>query len=198
MFHGGAEYAKFMLKEAIRRSCFFDVVFDETLYTDPDIEILLQEMGCRYKVFYVVSKMHLYGIYPFSDENVQPNLGSPSKKAYYRDPYMFGFIQGLFFRTSCYKCPYAYADRVGDFTLSDFWGLGKDARMELGKGVSAVFINTEKARDLFEAMKEEVAYEPREVQEAIVGNGQLQRLSFRHPQYDLYRISSIWFSESGG
>lgn len=76
------------------------------------------------------------------------------------------------------------AVRVGDFTLSDFWGLGKDARMELGKGVSAVFINTEKARVLFEVMKEEVAYEPREVQEAIVGNGQLQRPSSRHPQYD--------------
>ena len=57
--------------------------------------------------------------------------------------------------------PYAYAVRVGDFTLSDFWGLGKDARMELGKGVSAVFINTEKARVLFEVMKEEVAYESR-------------------------------------
>lgn len=117
----------------------------------------------------------------------QPYSGSPSKKAYYRDPYMFGFIQGLFFRASCYKCPYAYAVRVGDFTLSDFWGLGKDARMELGKGVSAVFINTEKARALFEVMKEEVAYEPREVQEAIVGNGQLQRPSSRHPQYDLFR-----------
>ena len=117
----------------------------------------------------------------------QPYSDSPSKKAYYRDPYMFGFIQGLFFRGSCYKCPYAYAVRVGDFTLSDFWGLGKDARMELGKGVSAVFINTEKARVLFEVMKEEVAYEPREVQEAIVGNGQLQRPSSRHPQYDLFR-----------
>lgn len=109
------------------------------------------------------------------------------KKPYCRDPYMFGFIQGLFFRASCYKCPYAYAVRVGDFTLSDFWGLGKDAKMELGKGVSAVLINTEKARSLFDVLKEKVTYQRREVQEAIVGNGQLQRPSSRHPQYEKFR-----------
>lgn len=122
----------------------------------------------------------------FFDKN-QPYSSKPFRRIYYKDPYMFGFIQGLFFRDSCYKCPYAYAVRVGDFTLSDFWGLGKDAKMELGKGVSAVLINTEKAKSLFEEMKDELVFERREVQEAISGNGQLQRPSSRHPKYDLFR-----------
>lgn len=106
---------------------------------------------------------------------------------YYKDPYMLGFIQGLFFRNNCYKCPYAYAVRVGDFTLSDFWGLGKDSSMDVGKGASAVLINTEKAKVIFEELKKDIRYEQREVQEAIMGNGQLQHPSRRHPKYGLFR-----------
>ena len=121
----------------------------------------------------------------FFDKN--QHSSKPFRQIYYKDPYMFGFIQGLFFRNSCYKCPYAYAVRVGDFTLSDFWGLGKDAGMNIGKGVSAVLINTEKAKSLFGEMKDEVEIKRREIQEAISGNGQLQRPSGRHPKYDLFR-----------
>ena len=106
---------------------------------------------------------------------------------YYKDPYMFGFIQGLFFRNNCYKCPYAYAVRVGDFTLSDFWGLGKDSSMEVGKGTSAVLINTEKAKAIFEELKKDILYEQREVQEAIMGNGQLQHPSRKHLRYEMFR-----------
>lgn len=117
----------------------------------------------------------------------QPYSGKNIAVKYYKDPYMFGFIQGLFFRNNCYKCPYAYAIRVGDFTLSDFWGLGKDSSMDVGKGASAVLINTEKAKAVFEELKKNIRYEQREVQEAIMGNGQLQHPSRRHPKYELFR-----------
>ena len=117
----------------------------------------------------------------------QPYSGKNIAVKYYKDPYMFGFIQGLFFRNNCYKCPYAYAIRVGDFTLSDFWGLGKDSSMDVGKGASAVLINTEKAKAVFEELKKDIRYEQREVQEAIMGNGQLQHPSRRHPKYGLFR-----------
>lgn len=60
MFHGGAEYAKFMLREAMKRAYSFDVVLNESLYTDPEIERVLQEWKKRHKVFYVVSKQELY------------------------------------------------------------------------------------------------------------------------------------------
>lgn len=117
----------------------------------------------------------------------QPYSGEKTGVDYMRDPYMFGFIQGLFFRPSCYKCAYAYAARVGDFTLSDYWGLGQDSRFELGKGVSSILVNTTKAQQLFDALKTTIDYEQRDVQESIVGNGQLQRPSARHPQYTYFR-----------
>lgn len=60
MFHGGAEYAKFMLREAMKRDYSFDVVLNESLYTDPEIERVLQEWEKRHKVFYVASKQELY------------------------------------------------------------------------------------------------------------------------------------------
>lgn len=117
----------------------------------------------------------------------QPYSNTSLKKMYYRDPYMFGFIQGLFFRASCYKCSYAYAVRVADLTLSDFWGLGKDSGMDVGKGVSSVLINTDKGEALFNELRDKIICKRRDVQEAIVGNGQLQRPSSRHLQYDLFR-----------
>ena len=117
----------------------------------------------------------------------QPYSREKTGVDYMRDPYMFGFIQGLFFRPSCYKCAYAYATRVGDFTLSDYWGLGQDSRFELGKGVSSIFVNTTKAQQLFDALKTTIDYEQRDVQESIVGNGQLQRPSARYPQYAYFR-----------
>ena len=100
---------------------------------------------------------------------------------------MFRCIQGHFFRPSCYKCSYAYASRISDFTLSDYWGLGKDSGFVLGRGVSSVLLNTEKALQLFEELKASVSYEQREVQESVVGNGQLQRPSMKHPQYYKFR-----------
>ena len=117
----------------------------------------------------------------------QPYSARLKQVKYTRDPYMFGFIQGLFFRPSCYKCSYAYASRISDFTLSDYWGLGKDSGFVLGRGVSSVLLNTEKALQLFEELKASVSYEQREVQESVVGNGQLQRPSMKHPQYYKFR-----------
>ena len=117
----------------------------------------------------------------------QPYSKGGKSVDYMHDPYMFGFIQGLFFRPSCYKCAYAYAARVSDFTLSDYWGLGQDSKFELGKGVSSILVNTMKAQQLFDVLKTTIDYEQRDVQESIVGNGQLQRPSARHPQYNYFR-----------
>lgn len=59
--------------------------------------------------------------------------------------------------------------------------------MDVEKGVSAILINTEKAKVIFEELKKDIRYEQREVQEAIMGNGQLQHPSRRHPKYGLFR-----------
>ena len=54
-------------------------------------------------------------------------------------------------RESCYSCPYTSKDRVGDLTISDYWGLENlDKSFEDTLGVSMILINTEKGRALFE------------------------------------------------
>lgn len=60
MFHGGAEYAKFILREAIGRRYSFDVVLDKSYYTDPEIEELLLEWGKEHRVIEVRGKRELF------------------------------------------------------------------------------------------------------------------------------------------
>lgn len=75
------------------------------------------------------------------------------------DPYYKAFSQGSIYRECCYSCKYANERRNGDFTLADYWGIEKqhpDFYDE--KGVSAVIINTEKGKYLFEKLKDKFNY----------------------------------------
>ncbi len=59
-------------------------------------------------------------------------------------------------RESCYSCPYTSKNRVGDLTISDYWGLEDlDKSFEDALGVSMILVNTDKGRALFEQSKGE-------------------------------------------
>lgn len=58
-FHGGADYAKYILRKAIDYGYSFDVVFYSFRYNDPDIDALLKNRD-KYKIFYVTNKKELY------------------------------------------------------------------------------------------------------------------------------------------
>lgn len=105
---------------------------------------------------------------------------TPRAIKYYKDPYMFGFLAPLTFRNSCYTCRYANISRCSDFTLGDFWGLGTDADFIIGKGVSEVLINTQKASITWNHILPSINYTQRDVVEAQMGNGQLQCPSRKH------------------
>ena len=107
-------------------------------------------------------------------------------KLYNKDYYMFGFLRCLIFRENCYSCPYAQNKRVGDLTLSDFWGLQGDAGFEIGKGVSAVLVNTAKGDDLFEKAKDTLIWKKREVSEATRWNDQLNHPSIKPKNYEKF------------
>lgn len=94
---------------------------------------------------------------------------------WYKDPYMRAFLGCLSFRSSCYLCPYAYSVRGSDITIADFWGLGQDAQINEGSGVSSVLINNDSGKLFFDKIKRlpDVKIVQRPVQEAISGNGQL-------------------------
>ena len=73
------------------------------------------------------------------------------------DPYMRAFVKNLCLRKSCYECKFNGIKRVSDLTLGDYWGVNtahpeavNTNRLDYNKGVSCVFVNTDKGRRLFE------------------------------------------------
>ena len=77
------------------------------------------------------------------------------------DPYCGMFFGNYTIRPSCHVCPYCTADRGSDFTLGDFWGIEK-VRPEAddGMGNSLVILHTEKAREIWAEVREELEWFP--------------------------------------
>ena len=69
--------------------------------------------------------------------------------------YTHAFHLGYFNRASCYTCDFSRSERVGDITLSDFWGAEKHCR-SLKKarkwGFNLVMCNTPQGRSLYETV----------------------------------------------
>lgn len=68
----------------------------------------------------------------------------------FNNPYMKGFIGGLYTRPSCYDCPAKSLKSGSDFTIGDYWGIQHlKPQIDDDKGVSAVLLNTNKARNIW-------------------------------------------------
>ena len=71
---------------------------------------------------------------------------------YMDDPYMALFVQDMTLRPSCYKCAMRGGRSGSDVTLSDLWSVHVSApEMSDDRGVSGVYVYTEKGRQLMEA-----------------------------------------------
>ncbi len=71
-------------------------------------------------------------------------------KEEYRKTSNYLYFSGFSMRESCSVCHYTNVNRVGDITVGDQWGIKKDSVYEDGKGLSLVFVNSEKGRLLFD------------------------------------------------
>lgn len=72
------------------------------------------------------------------------------------DKYGKHFVDGDCYRLSCYKCPFACMERVGDMTIGDFWAVNKyNQELFSNKGVSSIGINTSRGKELLELMDAE-------------------------------------------
>jgi coenzyme F420-reducing hydrogenase beta subunit len=108
----------------------------------------------------------------------------------YQDLYTIAFFKNLIFRESCYNCDYAQELRIGDLTLGDFWGLGKETPFcgDVKDGVSLVLINTEKGKKLFHYLfaEKELFAEKRSMQEAKKGNPNLEKATVKNQYYEKF------------
>ena len=76
-----------------------------------------------------------------------------------KDIWMLTFNKNIMLRKSCYTCPYKTKARISDVTLADLWGIGRVApELDDDKGTSLMLIQSEKARSIFEKLKQEAIY----------------------------------------
>lgn len=82
------------------------------------------------------------------------------------------FTSNYSLRSSCHQCKYTSLNRQGDITMSDFWGYTPNSLKMLTyrKGVSALLVNTEKGKKLFEQIKMDYVYEKVNCDMVVDGN----------------------------
>lgn len=72
----------------------------------------------------------------------------------YKQSFINLYIRSLAKRNSCSSCKFASTKRPGDISIGDFWGIDyADKSFNDGKGVSLVTLNTEKASELLDNIK---------------------------------------------
>lgn len=97
------------------------------------------------------------------------------RKEYIDDPYMALFVQDMTLRPSCHACPSSEGKSGSDITLSDLWSVDKVApAMNDDRGVSGVYINTEKGRDSFIGCEADCM--PVDIFESRKNNGGFERV----------------------
>lgn len=101
------------------------------------------------------------------------------KKSYadYCSKYLSSFLKGVLFRNSCYSCPYANLNRCGDITIGDFWGIQRFSKIDSKNGVSAVLLNSTKAKKIFDEIKDGVIYEIHPISHVTENNPNLLKPS---------------------
>lgn len=92
--------------------------------------------------------------------------------------YMKLFLSDIALRESCYNCNSKLGNKYSDITLGDFWGVRNYyPEMYNEKGVSAVIINTEKGKKIFNIIKDNLEYRECKMEEIIEGNPSLRKSS---------------------
>ena len=112
------------------------------------------------------------------------------------DPYYASFLRGETYRESCYTCPFANTQRIGDITLGDFWGVESFyPEIDRTKGVSCVIVNSCKGQAFFDSVKEQLNTRRTNIESILFQNDNLkfptQRSSMRNFLYDDIDASQI-------
>ena len=86
-----------------------------------------------------------------------------------RNPYMKGFIEGLYMRPSCHQCP-SKPSRA-DIILGDYWGVEHyHHELDDDRGTSLVILNTKKGKQHFDTVVKDLKIEDSDMENAIAHN----------------------------
>ena len=88
--------------------------------------------------------------------------------------YMKLFLSDIALRESCYNCNFKLGNKYSDITLGDFWGIKNHySEMYNKEGVSAIIINTELGKEVFNDIKDSLEYKECELDKIVSGNPSL-------------------------
>lgn len=93
------------------------------------------------------------------------------------DTYQIAYHRMISYRENCFHCHYARPERVGDFTLCDYSGLGKVQPFEYNRiNCSCILVNTVTGKSFIETLIREkiISAFERPIEEPIKGNRQLR------------------------
>lgn len=94
------------------------------------------------------------------------------------------YFKGLSIRESCAKCHFTNLRRVGDITIGDQWGVAKGSKYDDNKGLSLVFINSEKGERFIGVLKKHGILERCRISECM--QPQLQSPVTINSQYSMF------------
>lgn len=100
---------------------------------------------------------------------------------HYNDVFMKAFLQNVSLRKTCYNCKFKTVNRNSDITMGDLWGI-KNILPDItdDKGVSVVFIQSEKGTRLFEQVNKELWIQEISFDSAIASNSAMTKSVYEH------------------
>lgn len=145
--------------------------------------ISIEEIAFRNKKFsWIYYNMYIKG-YIRENNKKKEYIGT-----YYKDPYIRGFLREYFIRPNCHTCSFTTTERVGDFTIADWWRYKAHNKKDKGfseKGVSLIFCNSQKAVDFIPHINMDL--DERDMADALQTN-----LSLRKPFPANANRASFW------
>lgn len=120
------------------------------------ISYLENKYNCKVDNLNFRSKKYGYG---YLMHELHFNNGK-SRLLYGTDASYIKSLGAGYIRSSCFGCPYASAERIGDLTIGDAWGLKADKDI-LNKGVSLIMINSAKGESIISKIKDNLIMQER-------------------------------------
>lgn len=147
---------------------------------------------CITKYFFR-SKRGAWGVkdYTFDQQFISLDGKKRATPAVVAAAYMTNYRQNNLHREACFACKYARPERVSDITMGDFWGYDKiGVTLPAKKGLSIMFLNTEKAIGLLpEITKKMELEEIYDLDAAVASNGNMHRPSPCGDKWDYFMTS---------
>lgn len=101
--------------------------------------------------------------------------------------YMKLFLSDVALRDSCFNCNFKLGNKYSDITIGDFWGVKKKfPEMYDKNGVSAIIINTDKGKRLFENINKSLEFKSCKLDDIVKGNPSLAKSSNKPSKRDAF------------